>query len=199
MIPACDAANPPPAVPAWFCQLAAREECLPARHRYLWPELAAIVAQESGFRVWALRDETERREVVEVRSVAQARAYVAGKPSHTFGIGLTQITGANLPRWFGEGWRTKAWDACANMRAGMMHFVTDNLPVARARYNGEGRAAALHAMRVAGRLEQIAGGFAVVHRPMRPTGTIVHACGAPPPAWASWQAARYRACINGGR
>jgi hypothetical protein len=199
VISACDPAAPPPAIPAWFCRMAAREECVPARYRYLWPELAALIATESGWLVHALRDETEGRQVTEVRNVAQGRAYIAKKPTHKFGIGLTQITGDNLQRWFGEDWRNKAWDACENMRAGLMHFVTDNLPVARARYNGSGEAAARHAMRVKGRLDQITGSFVAVQQPMRPTAIASPDCGTRPPSWAAWQSAQYRACINAGR
>lgn len=193
MMPDCNPSNPPPSVPAWFCGLVRRDECLPPRWRYLWPELAALVQQESRFRPWALRSETEDREVP-VRSVAEAVAHVRANPGQVYGAGLGQITGSNLVRWYGKEWWRKAFDGCNGLYALTIHFVTDNLPVARARYNGSGPAAATHAMRVAGHLERITAGVAVA--PALPVVVAQSACGDAPPSWAMWQHARWRSCVR---
>lgn len=188
----CNPANPPPDVPGWFCQLTRRDECLPPRWRYLWPALAAIARKESGFKAWALRDETLGVDT-KVRSVVEAVAYIRRYPSHVYGAGMMQHTGPNLVRWFGPQWHSHVFDACKSLRKGAEHFVTDNLPVAFERYNGTGPKARAYGLSAAGEVERITG--ALVNLPMT-VSVRPERCGAKPQAWAAWRMAQYRACMR---
>jgi hypothetical protein len=156
--------------------------------------LAAIARKESGFKAHALRDETLGIDT-RVQSVAAALDYIRRHPGHVYGAGMMQHTGANLPRWFGKDWQQHVFKPCLSLSKGAEHFVTDNLPMAFAGYNGSGPKARAYGLSAAVEVNRITG--ALVNVPM----TVVarpNRCGVEPQAWAAWRMAQYRACMREG-
>jgi type IV secretion system protein VirB1 len=120
---------------ALFACLTQQPRCLPLEHQRHLPELTAIVAQESGFAPFAIRDETTGESLFP-RSLDEAVALSTARDAagHVLGLGWFQITHRATWRRYGLTVET-ALDPCENMRAGAAHWVDSLRHAALQRYN----------------------------------------------------------------
>ncbi|MDT8315419.1 transglycosylase SLT domain-containing protein [Roseomonas mucosa] len=120
---------------ALFACLARDPRCLPDEHRRLLPELAAVAERESGFRPFAIRDETTGESLFPAtRAEAVAIAAARDAAGRTLGLGWFQIT--HRANWRRHGLTVEtALDPCENMRAGAAHLAGNLRDAAFQLYN----------------------------------------------------------------
>ena len=136
--------------------LAANPACLPPEGRSLAPVLIEMARQESGGHPYAIRSETQGREITprpRTQAEAIARALPLLRRGEVLGLGAMQITWqGNHEQYFGSyadlpAMLRRAFDPCANLRAGYVH-----LRQGIRRYNGSGPAAERYTDRVVQRV-----------------------------------------------
>jgi hypothetical protein len=120
---------------ALFACIARDPRCLPDEHRRLLPELTAVAERESGFRPFAIRDETTGESLFPAtRTEAVAIAAARDAAGRTLGLGWFQIT--HRANWRRHSLTVEtALDPCENMRAGAAHLAGNLRDAAFQLYN----------------------------------------------------------------
>jgi len=178
---------------ALFACVARDPACLPPEQRPMLDTLAAIAEQESGFKPWAIRDETANQSIFPpTRALAERIAAERLAQGHVLGGGWFQITHAR--NWTRHGLTVaNVFDPCTNLRAGARHFADDLQAAAIQRYNsGRTDGAPRYAASVLARTARL--GPALQMQPAQQpqvAARVPNPCPGAPPAWDAWGTARH--------